>query len=66
MNVCVTMSYHFAANGIIKRLNWLYQVVINLNTLKDKFQTIDNMLCLNGIMLDMSLLDDRFDENQTT
>ena len=55
MNVCVTMSYHFAANGIIKHLNWLYQVVSNLNTLKDKFQTIDNMLCLNVIMLDQMI-----------
>ena len=62
MNVCVTMSYHFVANGITKHLNWLYQVAINLNTLRDKFQTIDNMLCLNVIMLDVSLLDDRFDE----
>ena len=50
------MSYHFVANGITKHLNWLYQVAINLNTWRDKFQTIDNMLCLNVIMLDVSEL----------
>ena len=62
MNVCNNVL-SLAANDIIKRLNWLYQVAMNLNKLRDKFQTIDNMLCLNVIMQDVSLLDDRFDEN---